>query len=107
MLKPNILTQSKKYPTEEEMPQSVRTQLSVTELSRLRLFLDANDMQEVIIGYYKVQDPNLTFMSSNLICYAYPINNYMISANLSYMTMKFGGLEAAYKDYLTRVRVWK
>jgi hypothetical protein len=99
MQKPNIPSQSRKYLTEAEMPNSIRTKLSVSELNNLRFFLDANDLKSVQLGFYAVTDDNWAFKKDNFICYCYSTSDEEVRTILSLMTLRYGSLEKAFNKY--------
>lgn len=104
MQRHNIHSQSVKYLTEAEMPKSVKTSLSVRDINTFKMFLDANDMDKVLIGYYsKPLNLGLNTASrvhtENCICYAYDVEDDGAMSGMTYMTIKYGSVEEAYNTY--------
>ncbi len=74
-----------------------RTELSVLDTSLLRIFLDANDMDNVAIGAYD-EHVNV-YQTNHKICYAYSDKDETIVANMTYISIKYGSIEKAFVDY--------
>lgn len=82
---------------------TVRTKISVIESKLFRIFLDANDMSEIIVGDYDLRESE--YQVSKYICYAYSDKFEDAIANMTYIVVKYGGIETAFKDYVNKVRV--
>lgn len=81
---------------------SVRTTLSAIDTKMFKFFLEANDMKDIIVGSYDLRKNN--FQVDHLLCYAYSDKDEMIVANMTYMTLKYGSVEDAFKHYMTTLR---
>lgn len=88
------------------MVDAVLTKIRVDHYNMFRIFLDANDMKTADIGYYQFHDPELYLRgyTENRISYKLPVGDYMVESNIIYMTMKYGGLESAFMQFLKDLR---
>lgn len=77
---------------------SIKTQISVIDTARFKLFLAANHMCDVIVGDYAQRHPARPYQLDNLICYAYSDSSESVET-LMYLTIKYGSLEAAYVHF--------
>lgn len=100
MRRPSIPTrlQSPAINKEEDMPSSIRTEIGVHSISLFRIFLDANDMDNVKIGTW--QDRINSYQVDTKICYLYDKKDEAAANSLVYISVKYGSLEAAFKHYL-------
>ena len=76
---------------------SIRTKLSVLDTAMFKMFLEANDMKDVIIGSY--QDRVNNYQVDNRICYAYSDTSVEAIASMTYMSLKYGSVELAFNDF--------
>lgn len=81
---------------------SIRTNISVIETREFKFFLEANDMKDVNVGSYDIRRNN--FQLEHFICYAYTDTNEDIVSNLTYITLKHGSLENAFRHYRNTLR---
>jgi len=101
-----IFGRASEYEREEDMPHSIRTDISTNEMKRLEQFLLANDMGGIRLGYYEKQDTSSIFKSVHRshICYLVGLGDTVAETNLMYMILKYGSLENAFNDYLSKLR---
>lgn len=86
---------------EYEMVNPIRTNILVSDWSSFRVFLDANDMSCIELGYYVV-NVELSWTKhyfENRICYSNVNPTEVIEQNLIYMNIKYGSLENAFIEY--------
>ena len=76
---------------------SARTSLSRHSKELFRSFLDSISLQDVIIGDYRHID------GYYCICYAYSENSPNIVAILTFISLKYGGLQQAFNAYMTAI----
>jgi hypothetical protein len=76
---------------------SIRTKLSVLDTKMFKLFLEANDMKDVIVGNYDDRVNN--YQIDNRICYAYSNSSVEAIASMTYMSLKYGSVELAFNDF--------
>ena len=76
---------------------SIRTKLSVLDTAMFKMFLEANDMKDIIIGSY--QDRVNNYQVDNRICYAYSDTFVEAIASMTYMSLKYGSVELAFDDF--------
>lgn len=92
------------------MKVSVKTSLSPAEYSHLRIFLDANNMKSVEIDYYyrpfTFQSGGRTITAGTQTLLEYIIDETDESAcqSLVFITIKYGSLESAVTDYISKIR---
>jgi hypothetical protein len=65
------------------------------------MFLEANDMKDVIVGNYDDRVNN--YQVDNRICYAYSDSFVEAIASMTYMSLKYGSVEQAYKEYINEI----
>ena len=80
---------------------SVRTDLSLLETQLFKLFMEANDMEQVHVGHYADRVNN--FQVDNKICYAYSNSDTKAVASMTYIKLKYGSIEQAFRDYKNAV----
>lgn len=105
MQRQSIPTQSRKYPIDSEMIDPVRTNLSVSDLNLFEVFLEANELSGITIGYYTDRDVDLRgyIYTVNNICYSNNNPTYIMECNLMHMNLKYGGLVDAFNDYKIKI----
>jgi len=75
---------------------SVRTTIPRWQASDFRIFLEAHDLEELIVGDYEnITD---TWYSTRLVCYAYSDSSTKAIANMTYITLKYGSVEKAFDE---------
>jgi hypothetical protein len=91
------------------MPHSIRTTLLVHNKKNFELFLKVSNLDNILVGSYRLPSviPGLPFgaVSEECICYAYMDKNEDEKALLSFMTLKFGNLENAFREHLLVIGV--
>lgn len=75
---------------------TIRTKLSVLDTAMFKMFLEANDMKD-IIGSYRDRVNN--YQVDNRICYAYSDTFMEAIASMTYMSLKYGSVELAFDDF--------
>lgn len=84
------------YFMEADVPHSIRTDLSVNDLSMLEIFAKANELISMKFGYWE----SLTgWYKENKVCYVLLQPTEQEEANLIYMNLKYGSFEKAFKEY--------
>lgn len=97
----NYETELVDYFKEHEMPKSIRTDISVHNLKCLKIFLEANNLDSIRLGYWGDSDG---FFLINKICYVFlgkPGDTE--EANLIYIALKYGSLAAAFTNYIEEI----
>ena len=91
------------------MPHSIRTTILYHQRKQFELFLKVSGLDNILIGSYRVPSaiPGLPFgaASEECICYAYMNGNEDVKSLLSFMTLKFGNLENAFREHLTAIGI--
>lgn len=81
---------------------SVRTNISVIDITLFKLFFEANEMKTVQVGTYESRVNK--HQVNNYICYAYSDKDTIAVANMTYMSLKYGSVENAFKEYIKEIR---
>ena len=89
------------YPSEEEMPHSIRTDISVSQLKMIELFAEANELKSMKFGYWVEQDG---FFRNNNICYVRLNPTEAENENLMYMALKYGSFEKAFRHFEKEIK---
>ena len=82
---------------------TVRTSLSKHDTTDFRLFLDNINLTEVMIGNY--EDINDKWYRKDCLCYAYSEKSTEVVAILTYISLKYGNIQTAYRDYMKAVMI--
>ena len=100
---------SRKYLTEDEMENPVRTTLSVSNVNLLEMFLEANELVHISLGYYT--DYNIPGMKKgygeNRICYSCGPATYEAECNIMHMKIKYGGIIEAFEQFRKDNNIWR
>ena len=99
MPRQNIRIPLLKYPTENDMPHSIRTDIRIHETKRFETFLKINDLNNILVGHYKRYTNNNFLLSEECICYSYMNNDEDAKSPLLFMTLKFGNIENAFRKH--------
>lgn len=75
---------------------SVRTKIPRIQSSDFRIFLEAHDLEELIVGDY--EDITDTWYSTRRVCYAYSDSFTKAVANMTYIALKYGSVEKAFYE---------
>lgn len=92
------------YFKEVDMPKSIRTSISVIELSWLGLFAKANALNSMRFGSW---EDRVGWVINNKICYILLDPNENEEANLIYMSLKYGSFELAFDHFKKEVDKYK
>jgi hypothetical protein len=83
---------------------SIRTSIPLSDKNLFKSFLEYNDMQYVIIGdFTEAIDRYNRYKDRRYICYAYSDINTEAIANLTFIKLKYGSVEQAYKEYINEI----
>lgn len=81
---------------------SVRTPVEAPNRDNFRAFLDHAGLQDVKIGIYHYVDTN-TFYATQCLCYMYSEKSSEIVAILTYISLKYGNIHNAYKQFMNEL----
>jgi hypothetical protein len=76
---------------------SVRTDILYYHLEKFKLFLSENNLSDLLLGGYENRDPS--WYTQKFICYAYSAANVEICETLSFLLLKHGTLDAAFREF--------
>jgi hypothetical protein len=84
------------------MEHTVNTTMCVLDIPMIRMFLDANGLQNVKLSWYEV--PRHSFVIDRYVCYTYCNEDTETLNTLTILSLKYGSLELAVNDFIKSVR---
>lgn len=76
---------------------SVRTDIPYYHLGKFKLFLSENNLFDLLLGEYENIDP--AWYTQKCICYAYSASNIEVCETLSFLLLRYGTLDTAFREF--------